>query len=64
VVSEPGKPDVCFSIGEASPNCEPLDAILGETTIEGVLRVLDIPRHLLFPEAPAEAAAETATEPE
>lgn len=52
VVGEPGKPDVCFSIGQASPNWEPIDSILGETTMDGVLRVLDIPRHLLIPEAP------------
>jgi hypothetical protein len=49
-VWEPGKPDASFSLGMANVNFEPLDSILGETTIEGVLRVLDIPRHLLIPE--------------
>ncbi len=48
-VWEPGKPDASFSLGMANVNFEPLDSILGETTIEGVLRVLDIPRHLLIP---------------
>jgi hypothetical protein len=48
-VYEPGKPDSCFSIGMSNANYEPLDSILGETTIDGVLRVLDIPRHLLSP---------------
>ena len=27
-----------------------VDSILGETTIDGILRVLDIPRHMLFPD--------------
>ena len=55
-VWEPGKPDSSFSLGMPNVNYEPIDSILGETTIDGVLRVLDIPRHLLIPEAPDGAA--------
>jgi hypothetical protein len=55
-VYEPGKPDSCFSLGMSNANYEPLDSILGESTIDGVLRVLDIPRHLL-------TLAESATQP-
>lgn len=42
--------EACFSPDKPNPNYEPIDSILGETTLDGVLRVLDIPRHLLFPE--------------
>jgi hypothetical protein len=47
VISEPDGQDACFAIGEPSPNYPRLDSILGETTMDGVLRVLEIPRELL-----------------
>jgi hypothetical protein len=31
----------------ASPNCPALDNVLGETTSEGILRVLEIPGKML-----------------
>jgi hypothetical protein len=41
--------DVCFAIGTTSAAGMPLvDSVLGETTLDGVLRVLDIPRDALF----------------
>jgi hypothetical protein len=43
----------CFSAGEESVNYKPIDSILGETTLDGILRVLDIPRHMLFPDGAA-----------
>ena len=48
VVNEPDGSDACFAIGEPSPNYPQLDSILGETTMDGILRVLQIPRDL-FP---------------
>ena len=47
VISEPDKQSACFAIGEPGPNYVPLDSIFGETTIDGILRVLEIPRELL-----------------
>ncbi len=62
-VWEPGRMrEACFSLGMPDANSEPLDSILGETTMEGVLRVLDIPRHLLIPEGPDGVAAGAANE--
>jgi hypothetical protein len=41
--------NVCFAIGTTHTAGMPLvDSILGETTLDGVLRVLDIPRELLI----------------
>ncbi|HWO22242.1 MAG TPA: hypothetical protein VNO30_25965 [Kofleriaceae bacterium] len=50
-ISEPGWSLMeGFSLGGwPTANCKIVDSILGESTIEGILRVLDIPRHLLFP---------------
>ncbi len=48
IVRNPDGSDGCFAIGEPSPNYPQLDSILGETTMDGVLRVLGIPREL-FP---------------
>ncbi len=38
--------DGCFAVDKPSPNYPPLDSILGETTMDGILRVLGIPREL------------------
>jgi hypothetical protein len=54
VVNEPDGTDGCFAIGKPSPNYPPLDSILGETTMDGILHVLEIPREL-FPAAPGSA---------
>jgi hypothetical protein len=40
----------CFSDGMEFVNYKQIDSILGETTLDGILRVLDIPRHLLYPD--------------
>jgi hypothetical protein len=42
-----------FSVGTQDANSKPIDSILGETTLDGILRVLDIPRHMLFPDGAA-----------
>ncbi|HWO18102.1 MAG TPA: hypothetical protein VNO30_04980, partial [Kofleriaceae bacterium] len=47
VVSEPDGQDARFAIGAPNPNYPPLDSIFGETTVDGILRVLEIPRELL-----------------
>jgi len=47
VINDPDGQDACFAIGEPSPNYVPLDSIFGETTVDGILRVLEIPRELL-----------------
>jgi hypothetical protein len=47
VVQEPGKNRSAFCLGEPDANAVPLDNILGETTLEGILRVLEIPGELL-----------------
>lgn len=47
------KDEECFSVGEPYVNYKPIDSILGETTLDGILRVLDIPRHMLFPDGAA-----------
>lgn len=49
VARGPGKPDSCFTTGKVLQAYEPIDSILGETTLEGVMRVLSIPRRLLLP---------------
>jgi hypothetical protein len=46
-----------FSVGKVDANSKHIDSILGETTLDGILRVLDIPRHMLFPDGGAAAAA-------
>ncbi len=48
-VYEPGKPVVAFTTGKPSPNWPQVDSVLGETTMEGILRVLGISRDLLVP---------------
>jgi hypothetical protein len=40
----------CFVVGKECLNYKQIDSILGETTLDGILRVLDIPRHMLFPD--------------
>jgi hypothetical protein len=47
IVREPDGREACFEIGPPSPNYAPLDSVLGETTIDGILRVLEIPRDAL-----------------
>ncbi len=47
VVHEPGKEPASYSPVRPDPNSPPLDNILGETTLEGILRVLEIPGELL-----------------
>ena len=49
VTRGPGKPDACFTTGNPMPTYQPIDSILGETTLEGVMRILSIPRRLLVP---------------
>ena len=46
-VDEPGQESASFSPIRPDPNAAPLDNVLGETTLEGVLRVLEIPSELL-----------------
>ena len=46
-VDEPGKQPAAFSPVTPDPNAIALDNILGETTLEGILRVLEIPGELL-----------------
>lgn len=47
VVHEPGKESASYSPVRPDLNSPPLDNILGETTLEGILRVLEIPGELL-----------------
>lgn len=47
VVHEPGKKPASYSPVRPDLNSPPLDNILGETTLEGILRVLEIPGELL-----------------
>jgi hypothetical protein len=52
ILRNPDQPliEESFSVGTQDANSTPIDSILGETTLDGILRVLDIPRHLLFPD--------------
>lgn len=48
VISKPGQEDEeCFDPQRRFVNYKPIDSILGETTLDGILRVLDIPRDML-----------------
>jgi hypothetical protein len=47
VVSEPGKAAASYSPARPDPNRPQLDNVLGETTLEGIVRVLEIPGELL-----------------
>jgi len=47
--------DECFAVGRPAVNYRPIDSILGETTLDGILRVLDIPRRALFPDEELDA---------
>ncbi len=47
-ISEPGKGNAWFTTGTPNPSRVQIDSVLGETTIDGILRVLGIPREL-FP---------------
>lgn len=47
---EPGKQIVEFAPEGREPSYQSIDSILGETTLDGILRVLDIPRDLLLAE--------------
>jgi hypothetical protein len=49
IVYEPGQEPASYSPVTTDPNHPPLDNILGETTLEGILRVLAIPREILGP---------------
>lgn len=42
--------DECFAVGKPTKSYKVLDSILGETTLDGILRVLDIPRDALYPD--------------
>jgi hypothetical protein len=46
-VDEPGQESASFSPIRPDPNAVPLDHVLGETTLEGILCVLEIPGELL-----------------
>jgi hypothetical protein len=47
-ITEPDKGNSWFTTGEPNPSRVQIDSVLGETTMDGVLRVLGIPR-TLFP---------------
>lgn len=48
----------CFTVDSSSwVNYKHVDSILGETTLDGILRVLDIPRHMLFPDGGGAASS-------
>jgi hypothetical protein len=47
IVYEPGQEPASYSSVRPDPNHPPLNDILGETTLEGILRVLAIPGELL-----------------
>ena len=50
VIRTPGQlKGECFAVGQSTVNYTAIDSVLGETTLDGILRVLDIPRHMLFP---------------
>lgn len=59
IVRNPDQPlnEESFSVGTEDANSIPIDSILGETTLDGILRVLDIPRHLLFPDGGGAASS-------
>lgn len=42
------KPEECFAIGRAPVSYEPADSVLGETTMDGILGALSIPKRLLL----------------
>jgi hypothetical protein len=47
-------PEECFAIGRSPVSYQMTDSVLGETTMEGILRVLTIPKNLLLSDgAPA-----------
>lgn len=56
VVRGPGRLAARFTTGKPIPTYAPINSILGETTLDGVMRILDIPRRLLFPEDGARSA--------
>lgn len=45
----PNRLDECYAVGKPTTGYRPVRSIEGETTLDGILRVLDIPRRLLFP---------------
>jgi hypothetical protein len=53
---KPDAKEACFAVGQPTHDYEVADSVLGETTLEGILRVLDIPRELLFPDPDASGA--------
>ena len=59
IVRNPDQPlmEESFSVGTQDANSTPIDSILGETTLDGILRVLDIPRHMLFPDGSGAASS-------
>jgi hypothetical protein len=56
VTRGPGRLAACFTTGKPIPTYAPIDSILGEVTLDGVMRVLDISRRLLFTGAGARSA--------
>lgn len=61
ILSPDHQTEECFSSGEPSVMYTPIDSILGETTLDGILRVLDIPRHMLFPDGGAAGGAQSSS---
>jgi hypothetical protein len=51
----------CYAVGRPVLNYTPIDSILGETTLDGILRVLDIPRHMLFPDGDAAGGSQSSS---
>jgi hypothetical protein len=47
VISDPGQRNAWFTTGEPNPSHVQIGSVLGETTVDGILRVLEIPRELL-----------------
>jgi hypothetical protein len=41
-------PEECFAIRRSTAGYEPIDRVLGEGTVDGILHALEIPRELLF----------------
>jgi hypothetical protein len=58
VIRRPDQEAECFTVDRSSwVNYKHIDSILGETTLDGILRVLDIPRHMLYPDGSGAASS-------
>jgi hypothetical protein len=55
--------EVTRPVLEQAVNYTYIDSILGETTLDGILRVLDIPRHMVFPASDHQRAPEGSDAP-